>query len=85
MTNCIYCDANPANDARVVLFRCNTIGQTPAQWICKDCCGLYLELHPYTNRPHFLHSHDCPGYCDYACNDPEGFECAESLDKSMPQ
>lgn len=30
--------------------------------------------------PHFLHSPDCPNYCDYACI---GFEQAEAILKNL--
>lgn len=33
-----------------------------------------------TGKPVYLHSRDCPGYCDYACNTPQGEQVAEALE-----
>ena len=40
------------------------------------------ELELFEGRPHFLHSHDCPGYCDYACNGERGFSLAAKIAKA---
>lgn len=32
--------------------------------------------------PVYLHNRACPGYCDYACNTPQGDQVAEVLHKS---
>ena len=39
-----------------------------------DC----LELDD-AGKPVYLHTRDCPGYCDYACNAPQGDQVAETL------
>lgn len=33
-----------------------------------------------TGKPVYLHSRNCPGYCDYACNAPQGEQVAEALE-----
>lgn len=33
-----------------------------------------------TGKPVYLHSRNCPGYCDYACNTPQGEQVAEALE-----
>lgn len=32
-------------------------------------------------KPVYLHSRECGGYCDYACNTPQGDQVAEQLEK----
>jgi len=40
------------------------------------------EDHPgYGDIPFFLHHHDCPSFCEYACN-PQGFEQATMIAQS---
>ena len=38
------------------------------------------DLELFEGEPHFLHSPDCPSFCDYACN-AKGFEQAEAIKK----
>lgn len=58
----------------VDLHRQNPKGVT-GKWLCAGCLSLLEE---FEGIPHFLHSADCPNYCDYACN-PRGFETAERI------
>lgn len=37
------------------------------------------QLEMWEGRPHYLHSDDCPNYCDYACNGQKGFDLADRI------
>jgi hypothetical protein len=50
-----------------------------------DISGLEVDE---SGTPIYLHSRDCPGYCDYACNTPQGEQVAvalEARDKTIAQ
>lgn len=38
-----------------------------------------LEVDDF-GKPVYLHSRECGGYCDYACNTPQGDQVAEALE-----
>lgn len=35
------------------------------------------------DRPVYLHGRNCPGYCDYACNTPQGEQVADVLENLL--
>ncbi len=37
------------------------------------------QLEMWEGRPHYLHTADCPNYCDYACNGQRGFDVADRI------
>jgi len=41
-----------------------------------------LEVDDF-GKPVYLHARNCPGYCDYACNTPQGDQVAEQLEKRV--
>lgn len=75
LMKCKNCGANPAEQSDCVLHRINPLGVI-GEWICQDCLG---EMETLDGVPHYVHSKDCPGYCDYACNGESGFEMAEQI------
>lgn len=81
MTECSYCKAHPVKDPTIILYRINEKGITGI-WICKKCYDDCIETDEETNKPIFLHSNECGGFCDYACNN-QGEKQAEQLIKSI--
>src|SRR5688572_25594822 len=79
--SCEVCKKSPAEDHSIVLRRINQFG-VPAIWRCQDHMDGFKQLvhesqvELWEDKPHFIHSPECPNYCDYACNG-KGFEQAE--------
>jgi hypothetical protein len=42
-----------------------------------------LEVDDF-GKPVYLHGRECGGYCDYACNTPQGDQVAQRLEKYIP-
>lgn len=80
--SCKNCKANPAAPAKVILHRINPKG-VPGEWICQDCLE---DIEQFEGKLHYVHTKDCPSYCDYACNGQAGFDLAEQIQKHfIPQ
>ena len=73
--SCKNCKASPATDSKVILWRINSKGIV-GEWICQECLDC-MEM--FLGQPHYVHSKNCPSYCDYACNHEEGFDMAEQI------
>lgn len=77
---CMFCGATPITGGGVLLLRVNPKGEI-GKWLCSTCVEANLETltdDDGIEQPNFVHSPDCPSYCDYACNH-WGFEMAEQL------
>ena len=78
--SCKNCGANIAsNGDNLSLHRVNQFGVV-GEWICKDCLDDLLEV--YDGVPIYMHSPNCPNYCDYACNQ-NGEEIAQQIQKYL--
>lgn len=75
---CYFCSKGISKDETLILWRINPTG-VKGQWICNQCEQTQVEL--LDGKPNYIHSADCPNYCDYCCNE-RGFEQAEFLRKA---
>jgi hypothetical protein len=78
-TDCKNCKANPAKEPKTILWRINE-KSIIGEWICQECMGC---VETWEGKPHYVHSKDCPSYCDYACNRDKGFDLAEQIKKYL--
>ena len=77
--NCINCQATPLHDTAVILERINVKGLT-GEWICRTCLK---SAESAECRFVYIHSNNCPNYCDYACNGHEGFNLADKINTNL--
>lgn len=76
---CVNCGANPATDSKVTVHRINEFG-VQGEWLCGFC--LFRRTEKFEGKSHFVHSPECPNYCDYSCN-KLGFIIAEQINKHL--
>jgi hypothetical protein len=77
---CLLCNADPSSEPTASLRRINAKG-IKGEWMCTDCIN---EVERLDGKFHYVHSFDCAGYCDYACNGQSGFDMAEQIQKHLP-
>lgn len=58
-----------------IVGRAHSQKPIPSDWLLIED----WRLEQWEDKPHYIHSANCPNYCDYACNGKLGFEMAEAV------